>query len=109
VVKTTAGSRRRSIGRQRPQHLEPAHAGHLDVHEDEVRGELADAVEGTRAVRAHTDELEPRRVGDPGGEALGRQRLVLGDQGAHGRADRPRVSVHASTTSAGIAMVTPKP
>jgi hypothetical protein len=64
-------------------------AGHADVQEGDVRGQIRQGGLGGEAVLDHggDGELRPQALQAPR-QVVGQQGLVLGDQGAHGSSSR---------------------
>src|SRR5437016_3271889 len=69
---------------QRLQHLEAAHARHLDVKEDEVRALLLDQLEGLHAVDRLAEQAHVVQPGEEADQAVACQLLVVDDEDADG-------------------------
>ena len=57
--------------------LDPVHHGHLDVHDDQVRGQGAGALQRADAVAGLADDLHAVLAGDQRGNGTAEQGLIV--------------------------------
>jgi hypothetical protein len=71
------------LPRQSPKNLEPIHAGHLDIEEDNIWRELNNLPDRGRTVSALADDFDILKLLQPEPDAASRQRLIVDNYCAH--------------------------
>ena len=69
---------------ERRRHFEAAAAGHLDVEQDEIRGQLRDPLDRLHAVLGLADDLDRRVRRQQLPQPLSRRLFIVHEQGAKG-------------------------
>jgi len=65
------------LGSDCPNHVEPVHARHLDVEENEIRMERSDRVDGRGSVASYSDDLNAALAAEEILDALSPEWLVV--------------------------------